>query len=291
MASANAGTQMPVVTSPDRMHAQLQSAFDAIEGDPLIIHSDLIRIGYAPKGRRIDQQLADWLNMIQDVTGGRTLLFPTFNYDFARTGLCRPLTDPSQVGALNEHARQQAPNQRTRTPIFNFVVLNPAGFPLEPSINAFDEDSAFGHVRRAGGSVVFLGAGPESNTFIHHVEEAVGIPYRYLKSFAGEIETGNERQPVTLLYRVRPVEAGIVEYDWQRLAEDLRDRQILRGSPLGNSRLESYRAQDLFEYWSERLRREEHFLLTEASRRRLDALYAASGKPLTVEAVEGRDRP
>jgi len=105
------------------------------------------------------------------------------------------------------------------------------------------------------------------------------------------IETGNERHPVMLLYRVRPIEAGIVEYDWQRLAEDLRDRQILRGSPLGNSRLESYRAQDLFEYWSERLRREEHFLLTEASRRRLDALYAASGKPLTVEAVEGRDRP
>ena len=49
---------MPVVTSPDQMHAELQSAFNAIVGDPLIIHSDLLRIGYAPKGRRIDQQLA-----------------------------------------------------------------------------------------------------------------------------------------------------------------------------------------------------------------------------------------
>jgi aminoglycoside N3'-acetyltransferase len=291
MATADEGTRMPVVTSPDQMHAELQSAFNAIEGDSLIIHSDLLRIGYAPKGRRIDQQLAEWLKMVQGVSGGRTLLFPTFNYDFARTGIYRPLTDPGQVGALNEFARQQAPNQRTQTPIFNFVVLNPGGFPLEPSINAFDEDSAFGRVRRAGGSVVFLGSGPESNTFIHHVEEAAGIPYRYLKAFHGVIETGDERRPVRLLYRVRPIEAGIVEYDWHRLAGDLRDREILRGGPLGNSRLESYRAQDLFDYWSECLRRDEHFLLTDASRRRLEALYSAVGKPLTVEAVEGRVRP
>jgi hypothetical protein len=82
----------------------------------------------------------------------------------------------------------------------------------------------------------------------------------------------------------------MVEYDWQRLAGDLRERRILLASPLGNSRIESYRAQELFDYWGECLGRDEHFLLTEASRRRLDLLYTAVGKPLTLDAVEGRDR-
>jgi len=281
---------MPIITSPEQVRAQLEAAFSEIEAAPLIVHSDLVRVGFVSKGRSLDQQLADWLAMIVAASGGRTLLFPTFNYDFARTGVFRPESDPGQVGALNEYVRRQAPDQRTLTPIFNFAVLNRKGFPLEPSANAFDDASAFGRLRLAGGGVVFLGAGPSANTFIHHVEEAAGIPYRYLKPFAGVIEMADGPQPVTLLYRVRPVEPGAVEYDWQRLASDLRSRRILLAFPMGNARLEFYRAQELYAYWLERLAEDEHFLLTDESRRRVSRLYAEHGKPLTYRSVEGGDR-
>lgn len=281
---------MPIITSPEQVRAQLEAAFSEIEAAPLIVHSDLVRVGFVSKGRSLDQQLADWLAMIVAASGGRTLLFPTFNYDFARTGVFRPESDPGQVGALNEYVRRQAPDQRTLTPIFNFAVLNRKGFPLEPSANAFDDASAFGRLRLAGGGVVFLGAGPSANTFIHHVEEAAGIPYRYLKPFAGVIEMADGPQPVTVLYRVRPVEPGAVEYDWQRLASDLRSRRILLAFPMGNARLEFYRAQELYAYWLERLAEDEHFLLTDESRRRVSRLYAEQGKPLTYRSVEGGDR-
>jgi aminoglycoside N3'-acetyltransferase len=281
---------MPILTSSEQIRTQLAAAFGEIESAPLIVHSDLVRIGFVPKGRSIEQQLADWLAMLLDVCGGRTLLFPTFNYDYATTGRYRPESDPGQVGALNEYVRQQAPDQRTLTPIFNFAVLNRAGFPLEPSANAFDDASAFGQVRLAGGGVVFLGAGPDANTFIHHVEEAAGVPYRYPKSFPGRIETGSVQRRVTLLYRVRPAAAGSVEYDWHRLANDLRSRRVLRGFPLGNARLETYRAQELYSYWLERLEGDEHFLLTEGSRRAVNDLYAVHGKPLTCLSVEGEGR-
>jgi aminoglycoside 3-N-acetyltransferase len=281
---------MPILTSSEKIRGQLEAAFGAIESAPLIVHSDLVRIGFVPKGRSLEQQLGDWLAMILDACGGRTLLFPTFNYDFARSGCYRPESDPGQVGALNEYVRQQVPHQRTLTPIFNFAVLNRAEFPLEPSANAFDDASAFGRVRLAGGGVVLLGAGPDANTFIHHVEEAAGVPYRYLKSFPGRIEVGGEQRPVVLLYRVRPAAAGTVEYDWQRLANDLRSRQVLRGFPLGNARLEFYRAQELYDYWIERLSSDEHFLLTDDSRRKVNQLYAVYGKPLTYRSVEGESR-
>lgn len=281
---------MPIITSPEQVRPQLKAAFSAIEAAPLIIHSDLVRVGFVPKGRSLDEQLADWLAMILDASGGRTLLFPTFNYDYARTGIYRPQSDPGQVGALSEYVRRRAPDQRTFTPIFNFAVLNRKGFPLEASANAFDDASAFGRLRLAGGGIGFLGAGPSANTFIHHVEEAAGIPYRYLKPFAGVIELADGPRPITLLYRVRPVEPGAVEYDWQRLASDLRSRRILRTFPLGNSVLEFYQAQELYAYWLERLAEDEHFLLTDESRRRVSQLYAVHGKPLTYLSVEGVDR-
>jgi aminoglycoside N3'-acetyltransferase len=280
-------TLMPILTSIEPIRAQLAEAFAAIEGDPLIVHSDLVRIGFAPRNRSLDQQLADWVAMILEASQGRTLLFPTFNYDFARTGVFRPATDPGQVGALNEHVRRLAPDERTRTPIFNFAILNRKGFPLDPSTHAFDDDSTFGRLRQVGGGVVFLGAGPEANTFIHHVEEASAIPYRYLKPFRGVIEVEGEVRPITLFYRVRPAIAGVVDYDWQRLADDLRVRGILRASPLGNARIEFYRAPELYDYWCRRLRDDVHFLLTPASRLRLAEMYARHGKPLTYDSVEG----
>jgi aminoglycoside N3'-acetyltransferase len=278
---------MPILTSAEPIRAQLAEAFAAIEGDPLIVHSDLVRIGFVPRGRSLDQQLADWVAMILEASQGRTLLFPAFNYDFARTGVFRPAIDPAQVGALNEYIRQRAPDERTRTPIFNFAILNRKGYPLDASPHAFDDGSAFGRLRQAGGSVVFLGAGPEANTFIHHVEEASAIPYRYLKPFHGVIEVEGDVRPVTLVYRVRPAIAGVVDYDWQRLADDLRTRRILRASPLGNARIEFYRSTELYDYWGGRLRDDEHFLLTPASRCRLSEMYARYGKPLTYDSVEG----
>lgn len=277
---------MPIVTSSDQIRSQLEVAFGSLEGNPLIVHSDLVRIGFVPKGRSLEQQLADWLTMILAAASGRTLLFPTFNYDYAKSGRYRPRTDPAQVGALNEYVRIQVPGQRTLTPIFNFAVVNGASFPLEPAGNPFDDASTFGVARNAGGSVVFLGAAPAANTFIHHVEEAVEVPYRYLKPFPGVIEIDDSQREVTLHYRVRPAAASTVEYDWQRLAADLRSRGILSSFPVGNASLEFYRAPALYDYWCQRLRENEHFLLTEDSFRKVHDMYRQYGKPLRYRTVE-----
>lgn len=62
---------MPIVTSSDQIRSQLEVAFGSLEGNPLIVHSDLVRIGFVPKGRSLEQQLADWLTMILEAASGR----------------------------------------------------------------------------------------------------------------------------------------------------------------------------------------------------------------------------
>jgi len=277
---------MAIVTSADRIQNELAVAFESLEGGPLILHSDLMRIGFVRKGKSIQEQLTDWVQMIREAAAGRTLLFPTFNYDYARTGVYRPLTDPGQVGVLGEHVRRLHPDQRTLTPIFNFVIVDGSGFPLEPVENPFSQESTFGAARRAGGSVAFLGASFGANTFIHHVEEALEAPYRYIKPFPGILDLGDSPRAITLLYRVRPALSDAVEYDWHRLSEDLQARGILRRFPLGNAWLDFYQMEQLYDYWIGCLRQEETFLLTEASKARVQDLYGRFGKPLTFKAVE-----
>jgi aminoglycoside N3'-acetyltransferase len=277
---------MAILTSADRIRRELAGAFDSLEGGGLILHSDLVRIGFVPKGKAINEQLTDWVHMIREAAAGRMLLFPTFNYDYARSGVYNPRTDPCQVGVLGEHVRQLHPQQRTLTPVFNFVVVDGGGFPLEPVENPFSHESAFGAVRKAGGSVAFLGASFGANTFTHHVEEALEVPYRYIKPFPGVIDLGDTRRAFTLLFRVRPLLTGAIEYDWRRLSEDLHARGILRRFPLGNAWLDFYRMDRLYDYWIGCLRQEETFLLTEASKARVQELYGQFGKPLRFEAVE-----
>jgi aminoglycoside N3'-acetyltransferase len=277
---------MSIVTSADRIQAELAGAFEGLGGGPLILHSDLVQIGFVRKGKSIHEQLTDWVHMIREAAAGRTLLFPTFNYDYARSGIYRPRTDPGQVGALGEHARQLQPDQRTLTPIFNFVVIDGSRWPLAPVENPFSQESTFGVVRAAGGSVAFLGASFGANTFTHHVEEAVEAPYRYIKPFPGIIDMGDSPRAITLLYRVRPPNSDAVEYDWRRLSEDLRTRGILRRFPLGNAWLDFYRMEELFDYWIGCLSKEETYLLTEASKARVQELYRRFGKPLRFKTVE-----
>jgi aminoglycoside 3-N-acetyltransferase len=278
---------MPIVTSADQIRKELAAAFEGLGGGPLILHSDLVKIGFVRKGRSIHEQLTDWFHRIREAAAGRTLLFPTFNYDYARNGAYRPRTDPGQVGVLGEHVRQLHPDQRTLTPIFNFVVVDGSGLSLAPVENPFSQESTFGVVRRAGGCVAFLGASFGANTFIHHVEEAAEVPYRYLKPFPGVIDLDDSLRAITLWYRVRPPNSDAVEYDWRRLSEDLQARGTLRRFPLGNGWLDLYRMDELFDYWIGCLRLEESYLLTESSKARVQGLYGRYGRPLSFKAVEG----
>jgi len=255
--------------------------------DVVLFHTEIIRMGI-PAGVSPRDALHTYSEMLESACGSRVLVFPTFNYDFCRTGIYDVSADPCQVGALNDHYRMHRARARTLTPVFNFCSSSDS-IPISiPSDNPFDESSTFAELRRRGAQIVFFGAPFSSNTFLHHVEEDANVGYRYIKPFPGVIRSANESRAITLRYRVRPLDDSVV-YDWKRLEEDLRSRGILRSRAVGNATLLACGAEDLFRYWRERLGEDELWLLTAESRRAVQRLAASVGYPFRYEKLEPAD--
>lgn len=276
---------MGIVTYP-KIIQDLQTAFDSIESDSIVLHTDVGKIGIIDKIKSRKEMLSDYMTAILKTCENRALLFPTFNYDFCKNGVYSVKSDPCQVGVLNEHVRRCNPDNRTLTPIFNFCILNGQQYSLQPMENPFSASSTFGELVKYLSTVVFFGAEFQSNTFLHHVEEVANVGYRYIKNFPGVINTGNDQQYIVVKYRVRPLIEGSVVYDWPRLYSELVKNGILKRSPVGNGWLHNYRTDRLLDYWYSKLRKNEFYLLTSASKEQTLKLYKEYGKPLKYEVVE-----
>ncbi len=279
---------MSIFVSKDKLRGQLTAVASECKPGPVIVHSDLLKVGIIDRMKLREKICRDYEDLLLDVFAGRELLIPTFNYDFCRNGEYDLATSPGQVGAFSEYMTKRHSHLRTRTPVFNFCIFNNQRFNRDEVVNPFGEDSAFGKVRSLGGSVIFLGASFDSNTFLHFVEESVPIGYRYLKKFKGCISEDGKDSPWQIDYRVRPLESGAVDYDWERIQANLREEGILNEAPAGHGRVLWYNSGDLFDFWIDNMRAEPLYLLTDNSRRITRDLYKRHGEPLTLEKVEQR---
>ena len=94
------------------------------EGDTLLVHSSIKRLlkRYLKSGTQLTPE--DILNSFLGAVGDSgTILFPLFNFDFAKGVPFNTNTSPSHMGALTEVARRHPLAVRTGHPIYSFAVI------------------------------------------------------------------------------------------------------------------------------------------------------------------------
>lgn len=203
------------------------------EGDLLLIHSSVKRIMRAFCATNPLIELGDLLNMFLDLVGDLgTLLFPLFSFGFCRGEEFSYLSTPSEMGALTEAARNDSRFLRTQHPIYSFAVsgLHSADFARLNNVSALADDGPFGLLRRLNGKVLILDLEDQNSmTMYHHVEEVVGVDYRYLKSFAAPYRDASDKvEQRTYELFVRNEQKG-VQTDVNRAGELLWQRGLYRG--------------------------------------------------------------
>jgi len=195
--------------------------------DTLFVHSDL-RCALRVAGAAVDEKVDTVLDALVDAVGDGVLGMPTFTYSFCRGEKFDLDASPSTVGLLTERFRQRPGVRRTADPLFSAALLGPIPDAwrdlFEPGdTDAFGDRSVFAFLREQRAKLAFLGASFEYCTYVHHVEQRLGVPYRYFKDFRGEVAG----RAVTARYFVR------------RLDQDVETRL----SPLGDSLLARGRAR------------------------------------------------
>ena len=268
-----------------QLRSDLLRLAESVGDRPLLFHTDIGPFGM-PTGVTGRAQLLDgWADALTAVAEVRTVVVPTFNYDWCRTGAFDVRRDPCQVGVLNERLRQRYPTCRTATPVFNFLVLGP-GFSRAPCANVLGPQSTFAELVAADAAVVFLGAGFAAGTINHHHEELLASPYRYPKRFSGTITDAAATQKFTITYRVRPKGATLA-YAQERRAVELAESGILRQAAVVGQAVAWFPAAAHWELYRRLMTADPHVLLDEAGRAEAEALYQRFGRPLSWEAVEG----
>ena len=78
--------------------------------------------------------------------------------------------------------------------------------------DAFGPQSIFAYLREADARILFFGVAATANTFVHHLEQVLGVPYRYPKRFSGRTVMNGEATATHASLYVRDLESDVEVY-------------------------------------------------------------------------------
>lgn len=222
-------------------------------GSVVLVHADAIVAAQFPAvPSPSKEQRLDLLIEAIEVAIGRngTLVMPAFSYSFTKGEAFDLRNAPSAVGMLSERFRTRPGVLRTADPIFSFACRGPRARELcaLPVKECFGAGSVFAALHWLNAHIVELGCSlTRGGTFVHYVETAHGVDYRYHKVFSGTvISPAGQSSECSVEYNVRDLTRKS-EADLRRLQERLADEGKLRTAHVGRSRIMAVTASDLFD--------------------------------------------
>lgn len=210
-------------------------------GDVVLFSSDSLRLNVYMKKNNEELDFHKLLDLLIEKIGvNGTLLLPTYNWDFCRGETFDYLNTPSKTGAISQAALSHPAFKRTKHPLYSWAVTGKDKEYLCSLNNndSFGKDSPFNYLYERKAKNVILDVTMQNCfTYVHYVEECIGVPYRYLKKFTGEYidEKGKEENKTISMYvRDYDLEA---EASLEQLERFLLKEKIIDETFIGYSRV------------------------------------------------------
>lgn len=222
-------------------------------GSVVLVHTDAIVAAQFPA--MPDEQRLDLLVDAIEAAVGRdgTLMMPAFSYSFTKGEPFDVCHSPSTVGMVTERFRTRPGVRRTSDPIFSFACIGPRAEELcrIPVKECFGSESVFAVLHTLNAHIVFLfflgSPLTRGGTFVHYVETAHGVDYRYKKVFSGTfISADGQTSLCSVVYNVRDLTRRS-HGDLRRLQKRLEDDGKLRAAMVGRARIMAVTATDFFD--------------------------------------------
>ena len=233
------------------------------EGDVILVHNNIDLLRHLPGRPKRKEAMAILLDCFLEVLGpSGTLVVPAFNYDFCRGMPYDHKATPSQVGVFSNYVLKAPRALRSLHPIFSMAAVGPRAAELCEGVSksAFGPESIFDRLYRANARVVFFNADFQTITFVHYVEQAVGVSYRYIKEFSGLVTIDGKTYEDTFTYLVRPLDDSVIT-ELGRLYRRLMDRGLMIRVPLHEGFVLQVPAVDMVEETRRALLEDPYFLL------------------------------
>jgi aminoglycoside N3'-acetyltransferase len=235
------------------------------QGDAVLVHSDISRIGWINGARNRDDVLQSYQKAILDVLGpDGTLTALSCTESYAREN--RPYdheTSPSEQGNLSEFIRSSPRAVRSLHPLFSVSAIGRLANRIcvdGVSPTGFGHDSPFQRLRDVNAWIVCLGVDLRAMTFVHHIEQTYGVPYGYTKEWTAPVIQSGQKVSRRFFAFVRYLDAG-VNYDFSKFQNELLDLGLAKSARVGYGGVWGVRARDAFDIAMERLKDDPFYFL------------------------------
>lgn len=179
-----------------------------VKDDKVFIHSSLKTIG-----KYEDLAKPDLLNTIKEtifeiIGENGFIAVPTFNFNFAKGNDFDVDNTPSEgMGAFSEYIRKHDGSNRTSHPMHSFSILgkNSKHIADLEGDTEFSKNSAFDYLLNTNCKILFLGDS-FTETFFHIAEEKAEVPYRFWKTFKGNLIKNSLKKEIEIKYYARNFE-------------------------------------------------------------------------------------
>lgn len=160
------------------------------KGDCVYVVSDMLEMTkwYKAQGSRlVPDELTEGLQKLVGQVG--TLLFPAFNWDFCKGVGFDYYKTPVRTGAWSKAVLRRNDFARTAHPLYSFAVWGHHREALlnNQSADSFGPGTVFELLYEWNAKLLAVGLPAlKGASYIHHVEQTTGVPYRYNKTFTAE---------------------------------------------------------------------------------------------------------
>ena len=228
---------------------------------------NLATLGKAKGCRTAEERCHCLLRALQDAVGpSGTILVPTYTFSFCRGEIFDVQRTPSIKGPWSpsveflEYFRLLPGAIRSVDPIHSVAGIGPRAAEILSKVppTCFGENSVPHRLRRMGAKICAIGVGLHESNFQHHVEEMLGVPFRFKKLFTGQIRSNGVTEKKGWIYNVG-ILAKNGSLDERRLEKNAREAGICRAAPVGRGEILGIDSRELFEFTSQALSKDPWF--------------------------------
>jgi aminoglycoside 3-N-acetyltransferase len=255
---------------------RFKTIFAALEiraGDTLLVHSDSRDLVRLADPRELAEQsdprgflLGAFDAALTGAVGqdGTICVLGTYS-DYAR--FAKPFVlktsppDP-QYGAYNRYVFDQGGASRSLNPIVGFLAKGGQAGRICEHVSAYGygPNTPWDRLVALDGTLLFWGVDLRNMTFVHHVEQLVGVPHLYHKVYSTPVLVDGKPIDLPVVTSVRYLDYAIA-YNFKRLSEDLFAAGVLRSFREPPFQAHAVKCRSVLEHLEQMLAKDPYYLL------------------------------
>lgn len=233
------------------------------KGDTVLVHSDLSNIGFV----KID--LKSSINILHNsiisiIGDSGTICVPSFYWEFNKKRIfdLKKSSVTPKIGIYSRYVNGLKKSIRSLNPIASVSAIgkNAKKICNRKTASAYGIDSPFDVLTKLNAKMLFIGADLRYMTYVHYVEQMVGVPHRYFKHYKGKIIVNKKNLNLPIIGFVRYLNKNIIN-DIEGNNRKFSSKKISNKVLHNGKKLYSIKTRTIFDFLKVKLQKDCFYLL------------------------------